>query len=1350
MTDNGGGGFRKRIVGLLAVVILCVFPAIARGQTTSVTTERNDGSRTGANLSETILNTSNINVGQFGKLYSYAVDGSIYAQPLYVPNVVIPGQGTHNVLYVATMNDVIYAFDANSNAANGGLLWSVDLRNSAAGVSPIPIVNIVDSNTLNIVGNVGIESTPVIDLTSNTIYFVARTMEVSGSTTNYVARLHALDITTGSEKFGGPVVIQGSVPGSGPGSSGGTLTFSAFFQNQRSSLALVNGLVVFAWASHEDEYDWHGWVMAYNAQTLQQTSIFSSTPNGANAGIWMSGRAPVVDSSGNLYYVTGNGDWDGMSSYGDSLIKLSTTNGILSVADYFTPDNYQALQTGDLDFGASGPLMIPGTTLLVTAGKTSEFFLLQSTNLGHELTGNTQTLEDFTVGGPIKGGPVFWNRTTGPGPTLYIWPANSNPLQAFQFTGSTFNTTSLSHSTILNPSGYTDGTMSLSANGSTPGTGIVWASTGVADENHGVVGGVLRAFDANNVTTELWDSQMNDSRDDSGMWAKYSPPTVANGKVYLASFSDVVNVYGLLNSQNFTISATPSVQSIVPGGSTTYSVSTTGLNGFSGNLGLSVAGLPANTTGTFNPTSVGVGGASTLTVTTASNTPTGSFTLSIVGASGSSTQTATAILTVAVPDFTVWTAPSSQTVNPGGSAPYTVSTSALNGFSGTVALSVTGLPANATGTFSPTSVSGGASSTLTLATASNTPTGSFTLTITGTSGTLTHTATVTLNVTSGSGSLGKVISIDFVGEDTAMATTEVAGVVAKSFWNNANGASSAAALALMDETGAATTATAIWTSNNIWELPTVDQAGNARMMKGYLDTGNATTSTVTVSGLPSSANGYNVYVYADGDNQSATRTGAYTISGAGITTTTISLTDAANTNFSGTFTAGNNSAGNYVVFTITAPAFTISATPGTSTDAYPRAPINGVQIVPLSPPIPDFTLSAAPSLQTVNPGGSTPYTVSTSALNGFSGTVALSVAGLPANATGTFNPTSVSGGASSTLTVVTASNTPTGSFTLTITGTSGSLTHTTSVTLTVAVPDFTVSAAPGSQTVNSGGSTPYTVSTSALNGFSGTVALSVTGLPANATGVFVPTSVSAGASSTLTVTAASNTPTGSFTLTITGTSGTLTHSETVTLNVTSGSGSTGKVISIDFVGEDTAMATTEVAGVVAKSFWNNANGASSAAALALMDETGAATTATATWTSSGIWELPTVDQAGNARMMKGYLDTGNATTSTVTVSGLPSSANGYNVYVYADGDNQSATRTGAYTISGAGITTTTINLTDAANTNFSGTFTAGNNSAGNYVVFTVTAPAFTISAAPGTSTDIYPRAPINGIQIVPH
>jgi hypothetical protein len=262
----------------------------------------------------------------------------------------------------------------------------------------------------------------------------------------------------------------------------------------------------------------------------------------------------------------------------------------------------------------------------------------------------------------------------------------------------------------------------------------------------------------------------------------------------------------------------------------------------------------------------------------------------------------------------------------------------------------------------------------------------------------------------------------------------------------------------------------------------------------------------------------------------------------------------------------------------------------------------------------------------------------------------------------------------------------------------------------------------------------------------------VSGLPTGATFAFSPASVTPGTNSTLTITAAASTPTGGpTTLTITGTSGSLSHTTTVALTVTTFLSSSSKTISIDFVGSGPAMASTEVAGIVAKGNWNDASGASSTSPLALMDETGTATTATATWKSDNTWALPIADQPGNVRMMEGYLDTGNQGTTTVTVNGLPSNANGYNVYVYADGDNGGGTRSGTYQISGTGITTTNIGLTDAANTNFAGTFTQANNSNGNYVVFTIpNVTGFMISAIPGAASDQQERAPVNGIQIVPN
>jgi hypothetical protein len=430
-----------------------------------------------------------------------------------------------------------------------------------------------------------------------------------------------------------------------------------------------------------------------------------------------------------------------------------------------------------------------------------------------------------------------------------------------------------------------------------------------------------------------------------------------------------------------------------------------------------------------------------------------------------------------VPDFTLTASPATRTVTQGTGTSYTVTIAAVNGFAGTVNLAVSGVPAAATASFSPASIAGSGSAMLNVTTAASTPSGTSTLTITGTSGSLVHTSSVALVV---SGAASRVISIDFVGGGTSMSATESAGVVARANWNTATGATRSTPLALKDEAGAASGATVTWTSDNVWSTSIADQAGNARMMKGYLDNGSGSASTVTVAGLPAAA--YDVYVYADGDSGGGTRTGAYQISGAGITTTTVNLTDAA-TNFNGTFAQASNSSGNYVKFSVNASGFRVTATPGSTSDSNRRAPVNAIQIVSSAaapPASPDFTIAATPGSRTVAPGSSASYTINVGAVNGFAGTVSLAVGGLPANATASFAPPSVTGSGSAILTVTTAANTPAGSPTLTIMGTSGSLSHTTAVSLVVTALTFSISggispaASGAAATVNLGGAATAT------------------------------------------------------------------------------------------------------------------------------------------------------------------------------------------------------------------------------------------------------------------------------------
>jgi hypothetical protein len=509
----------------------------------SVWTHHNDNLRTGANLNETVLNTGNVNVNGFGRLFSYAVDADIYAQPLVVPGVTIAGKGTHNVVYGVTQNDSVYAFDADSNAgANSQPLWKVNFTNPAAGITPVPVSDVGDPSSGNIrrPGPIGIMGTPVIDLATWTMYLVARTKE-NGS---YYQRLHALDITNGVEKFGGPVVIGATVSG---------VTFNPLIQNQRPGLVLDHGIVYIAWSGHDDAGAYHGWVMGYQASTLQQTGVFNVTPQGVQGGIWQSGQPPAVDAAGNLYLMTGNGTFTipgGGQDVSQSFIKLRATD--LALLDWFAQCDVDVWNAANEDLNSGGVLFLPNTTRIFGGGKQGRFFLLDSLNLGkvqqYRQTNctNPQIPQSFqaTTAGHIHGSPVYYVSPTR-GALVYVW-AEADVLKAFAFNGSTFTTTPVMQSTVVAAPGMPGGFLSVTANGTQAGTGIVWASMPLnQDAENNVVAGVLRAFDASNLGVELWNSRLNPIRDDVGNFAKFVPLTVANGKVYAATFSGQLVVYGL-------------------------------------------------------------------------------------------------------------------------------------------------------------------------------------------------------------------------------------------------------------------------------------------------------------------------------------------------------------------------------------------------------------------------------------------------------------------------------------------------------------------------------------------------------------------------------------------------------------------------------------------------------------------------------------------------------------------------------------------------------------------------------------------------------------------------------------
>jgi hypothetical protein len=498
-----------------------------------VLTYHNDNARTGQDLAETLLTPANVNAAEFGKLFTDSVDGAVYAQPLYKSGVPVPGQGTLNLVFVATEHDSVYAFNADNV---GPPVWHDSFLDPAAGVTT---VSDSDLNANSIAPEVGITGTPVIDPTTNTLYVVAFTKEVSGGTTSYIQRLHALDLATGGERFGGPVVIQASVPGSGQGSSGGVVSFDAFHENQRPGLLLDNDIVFIAWASFDDHTPYHGWVIGYNAQTLRQVAVFNTTPDGGLGGIWQSGAAPAADAAGNLYLFTGNGTFDANSAtppnqdFGDTILKLSPGAAGLTAVDSFTPFNQATLDARDEDLGSGGPLLLPdqpGTSphVLLAAGKEGKLYLLDRDHLGgfdpsvdHVVQELPQAITSLFATPAYFNGQVYF---AGVGDFL----------KAFTLADGLLSSIPASQTSAA--FGYPGATPSISADGAS--NGIVWV---VADNGMAV----LRAYSAANLTVQLYDSNQAGSRDQLGTAVKFAVPSIANGKVYVGTKAGLA-VFGLL------------------------------------------------------------------------------------------------------------------------------------------------------------------------------------------------------------------------------------------------------------------------------------------------------------------------------------------------------------------------------------------------------------------------------------------------------------------------------------------------------------------------------------------------------------------------------------------------------------------------------------------------------------------------------------------------------------------------------------------------------------------------------------------------------------------------------------
>ncbi len=500
-----------------------------------------DTHQTGANIQETSL-TPQMNWSTFGKLGTFPVDGQVYAQPLYVTGVAMGG-AKYNVAYVATMHNSVFAFNADA-PQTATPLWQVNL----GPVVPSGLFNFTD-----ILPEIGILGTPAIDPAAQVLYVVADTLP-PGAFSNPVFQLHALSLVDGHEMFGGPVPIAASVSGTGAGSSNGTLAFNAFWQLQRPGLVLANGALYIAFGSHADTGNYQGWMLEYNPSTLQQTAVFNSAPNGRQSAIWQSGRAPAVDGSGDIYASTGNGDWDGVANFGESVLHLA--GGNLSLLDWYTPAEWSSLNDQDWDVGSSGTILLPGAHYLLAGGKSGFLYLVNYDSMGHLGAETTGTVQGVQVNSWGLFTMALWDNAPN-GPVVYEYDPGG-PLKAFQIVNNQLNSTILSQYTPDDSSFFAG--LSISANGGQ--SGIVWLTTGNSSVDD--VPGTLHALDATNLASELWNSDQNSSRDAPGGFTKFAAPTVANGRVYLP-ISNAVVVYGTLPPG--AVTGSPAISAVVNGAS---------------------------------------------------------------------------------------------------------------------------------------------------------------------------------------------------------------------------------------------------------------------------------------------------------------------------------------------------------------------------------------------------------------------------------------------------------------------------------------------------------------------------------------------------------------------------------------------------------------------------------------------------------------------------------------------------------------------------------------------------------------------------------------------------------------
>jgi uncharacterized protein (TIGR03437 family) len=531
---------------------LLLAAAAAYGQVT-VATYHNDNFRTGLNASEPLLSPVTVQPGKFGRRFAYTLDGNAYTQPLYLPSVPIAGKGVHNVVIVATGHNSVYAFDAD---IPGDPLWQISFLDAAAGITAVPFK---DVGCAVIAPEIGVTGTPVADPATLTLYVIAETKE-PGPT--YVYRLHALDVTTGSERPGSPVKIEpdGFVP---------------FAQKHRAGLLLANGRVYSTWSGICDRGEYQGWIMAHDPQTLELLKAFADSPTKKGGSFWNGGAGPAADAAGNLYTATANGPFtadEGGVDYGDSFLKLSPD---LAVTDYFAPYNREDLDAADVDLGSSSPVLLPDAAgsaehphLMAGGGKEGRIYLLDRDQMGQAQNGSDAdalaSLPYFSHS--LFGSAAYFNRT------LYFAPEYS-PMAAFQVANASLSLLPSSQATTNTDA--LGATPSVSASGNT--NGVVWISPFVG-------GGSLEAYDATDVSKRLFTSTA-DPANGLGGWSEFTVPTIADGKVFVSAGNQLV-VYGVLNSTAGTTGALTNAASYAANGVAPGSL----VSIFGTNLALATAG----------------------------------------------------------------------------------------------------------------------------------------------------------------------------------------------------------------------------------------------------------------------------------------------------------------------------------------------------------------------------------------------------------------------------------------------------------------------------------------------------------------------------------------------------------------------------------------------------------------------------------------------------------------------------------------------------------------------------------------------------------------------------------------